>query len=109
MRSQYLLMLSKNEEKFQTIQMHPKGNSYDYATVSYSNHCFSKLSDSHTRFLRNSETDVHIPRMRTSNGQKSFACCGAKVWNDLDSDTKMASSIQCFKSRLKITWASNVG
>ena len=45
----------------------------------YLNDCFSKLSDSHTRFLRNSETDVHIPRMRTSNGQKSFAYCGAKV------------------------------
>ena len=62
---------------------------------------FSKLSDSHSRFLWNSETDVHIPRMRTSNGQKSFAYCGAIVWNDLHSNTKLASSIQCFKSRLK--------
>ena len=67
----------------------------------YHSFCFSKLSDSHTRFLRISGTNVHTPRMRTSNGQKSFAYCGAKVWNDVDSETKLASSIQCFKSRLK--------
>ena len=67
----------------------------------YLSGCFSKLSDSHTRFLRNSGTDVHIPRMRTSNGQKSFAYRGAKVWNYLDAETKLASSVQCFKSRLK--------
>ena len=71
--------------------------------------CFSKLSDSNTRVLWNSGTDVHIPRMRTSNGQKCFAYRGAKVWNDLDSETKLASNIQYFKSRLKITWASNAG
>ena len=67
----------------------------------YLSGCFSKLSDSHTRVLRNSGTDVHIPRMRTSNGQKCFAYRGVKVWNDLDSETKLASNIQCFKSRLK--------
>ena len=66
----------------------------------YLSGCFSKLSDSHTRVLRNSGTDVQ-PRMRTSNGQKCFAYRGAKVWNDLDSETKLACNIQCFKSRLK--------
>ena len=59
----------------------------------YLSGCFSKLSDYHTRFLRNSGTDVHIPRMKTSNGQKSFAYRGTKVWNDLDSETKFASTI----------------
>ena len=63
----------------------------------YLSGCFSELSDS----LRNSGTDVHTPRMRTSNGQKFFAYRGAKVWNDLDSETKLASSIQGFKSKLK--------
>ena len=67
----------------------------------YLSECFSKLSDYHTGFLRNSGTDVHIPRMKTSNGQKSFAYRWTKVWNDLDSETKLASSMQCFKSRLK--------
>ena len=60
----------------------------------YLSGCFSKLSDSHTRVLRNSGTDVHIPRTRTSNRQKCFAYRGAKVWNDLDSETKLASGIQ---------------
>ena len=46
-------------------------------------------------------SDVHIPRMRASNGQKRFIYRGAKVWNDLDSETKLTSNIQCFKSRLK--------
>ena len=44
---------------------------------------------------------VRIPRMRTSNGQKSLAYRGAKDWNNLDSETKLVPSIQCFKSRLK--------
>ena len=47
--------------------------------------------------------------MRSSNGQKCLAYRGAKVWNDLDSETKLASNIQGFKSRLKTTWASNAG
>ena len=63
--------------------------------------CFSKFSDFHIRFLRSSGTDVLIPRMRTSNGQKYFAYRGTKVWNDLDSETKLASNIQSFKSKLK--------
>ena len=67
----------------------------------YLSGCFSKLSDSHTRVLRNSGTDVHIPRMRASDVQKCFAYRGAKVWKDLDSETKLASNIQGFKSRLK--------
>ena len=33
----------------------------------YVSGCFSKLSDSHTRFLWNCGTDVRIPRMRISN------------------------------------------
>ena len=59
----------------------------------YFSGCFSKLSDYHIRFLRNSGTDVHVPRMKTSTGQKSFAYRGTKVWNDLDSETKFASTI----------------
>ena len=45
--------------------------------------CFYELFDSYTRFLPNSWTDVHIPPLRTSIGQKSFAYRRAKVLNDL--------------------------
>ena len=45
---------------------------------------FSKLSDCHNRGLRNPKTDLLLPRMRTSYGQKSFVYRGAKVCNELD-------------------------
>ena len=67
----------------------------------YLSECFPKLSACHNRSLRNSKTDLLLPRMRTSYGQKSFAYRGAKVWNDLDLESKFASSIHCFKSRLQ--------
>ena len=47
--------------------------------------------------------EMKIPRMKTSYGQKSFAFRGAKEWNNLDSATKLAPFIHCFKSRLKAT------
>ena len=67
----------------------------------YLSGCFSKLSDCHNRSLRNSKTDLLLPRMRTSCGQQSFAYRGAKVWNELDLESKLAPSIHCFKSSLK--------
>ena len=39
----------------------------------YLSSCISKLSDRHTHQLRNSVTDLLIPRMTTSCKQKSFA------------------------------------
>ena len=59
----------------------------------YLSSCMSKLSDRHARELRNSATDLLIPRMKTFYGQKSFAFRGAKEWNNLDLRTKLASSI----------------
>ena len=44
----------------------------------YLSSCIIKLSDRHTRELRNSTTDLLIPRMKTRYGQKSFAFRGAK-------------------------------
>ena len=67
----------------------------------YLSSCIFKLSDRHTRELRNSTTDLLIPRMKTRYGQKSFAFRGVKEWNNLDLRTKLAPSIHCFKSFLK--------
>ena len=63
--------------------------------------CFSKLSDCHNRGLHNSKPDLLLPLMRTSYRQKSFAYRGAKVWNELDLESKLAPSIHCCKARLK--------
>ena len=62
---------------------------------------FSKLSDVHARVLRNTKCNLALPKMRTAYGQKSFAFRGANVWNKLDSEMKLAPSIQSFKSKLK--------
>ena len=67
----------------------------------YLSSCISKLSDRHTRELWNSATDLLIPRLETSYGQKSFAFRGAKEWNNLDLKTKLAPSVHCLKSFLK--------
>ena len=42
--------------------------------------------------LRNRETDLLAPRMKTSNGQKAFSFRGAKVWNEL----KQASPLSAY-------------
>ena len=62
--------------------------------------CISKPPDRRTRELQNSVTDLLIPHMKTSYGQKSFAFRGAKEWNNLDLRTKLAPSVHCFKSSL---------
>ena len=51
--------------------------------------------------LRNCETDLLAPRMKTSNGQKAFSFRGAKVWNELKHEVKLAPSLSTFKNRLK--------
>ena len=53
--------------------------------------------------LRNCETDLLVPRMKTSNGQKAFSFRGAKVWNGLKHEVKLAPSLSTFKCRLKCT------
>ena len=39
--------------------------------------------------LRNCETDLLAPGMKTSNGQKTFSFRGAKVWNGLKNEVKL--------------------
>ena len=62
---------------------------------------FSKFSDVHTKVLSNTKCNLAVPKTRTAYGQKSFAFRGAKVWNKLDSEVKIAPSIQSFKTKLK--------
>ena len=62
----------------------------------YLSDLFVRLSGVHPRGLRNSKTDLAMPMLRTGNGQKSFAYRGPS-----DFDTKMAPSINAFRSKLK--------
>ena len=63
---------------------------------------FSRLSDVHSRVLRNTKRDLVIPRMRKAYGQNVLAFRGVDIWNKLDCDFKLAPSIQSFKAKLKL-------
>ena len=45
---------------------------------------FDRLSETSTRELRNTETDLRVPFLRTACGQKCFCFRGVKLWNGLD-------------------------
>ena len=49
---------------------------------------FIRLSDSSKRQLRNTKTDLTIPRRKSAFGQKCFSYKGAKLWNDLSTEVK---------------------
>ena len=59
---------------------------------------FTRNSQGAVRQLRNTDTDLKLPKKRTCNGQKSFSFRGAKLWNRLDTEAKQATSLNRFKS-----------
>ena len=77
------------------------GTDIDNFFVIFLCNIFHKLSDVHTRVLRDTKCNLVVPKMRTAYGQKSFAFLGAKAWNELDSEMKLAPSIQSFKTKIK--------
>ena len=48
-----------------------------------------RLSETITRELRNTESDLRVPFLRTTCGQKCFSFRGAKLWNGLDTKSKL--------------------
>ena len=67
----------------------------------YLSDLFVRLSDFHTRELRNTKNDLAVPLMRKVSGQKAFSYRGTKVWNKFNNDIKEAPSVYSFKSRLR--------
>ena len=59
----------------------------------YMRQMFTKLSVKTSRSLRNTNTDLRIPRFATSYGQRSFSYRGVTVWNKLSTESKSA---KCF-------------
>ena len=51
---------------------------------------FTKNSECSSRSLRNTETDLRLPKKKSANGQKCFSFRGAKLWNSLPAESKMA-------------------
>ena len=66
----------------------------------YMRNLFTKYSDDRDRSLRSTETDLRLPLLKTANGQKAFSYRGAKLWNSLEREAKLAPSLKSFKERL---------
>ena len=56
---------------------------------------FTKTSQLTSRNLRNSATDLRVPKKKSTNGQKCFSFRGAKSWNGLSAEN--ASTMYKFK------------
>ena len=63
----------------------------------YMEELFLKLSNTQCRELRNSSTDLYIPRLRTAMGQKSFGYRGVHFRNNLVYEAKEATTYFAFK------------
>ena len=61
---------------------------------------FTRNSQCSTRTLRNTGTDVRLPKKNYANGQKCFSFRGAKLWNSLSVESKQASSLNSFKKSI---------
>ena len=66
----------------------------------YLGELFSKGSECSDRILRSTETSLQIPLLRTSTSQKAFSYRGAKLWNALNKETKLASPLATFKKSI---------
>ena len=62
---------------------------------------FDRLSDISVRELRNTNTDLKLPRLKTCSGQRCFAYRGAQLWNNLSAEVKKAPTLSRFKSAYK--------
>ena len=49
----------------------------------YMRNLFTRCSESNGRVLRSTDTDLKLPLLKTSAGQKSFSYRGARLWNSL--------------------------
>ena len=62
---------------------------------------FTKLSGNSSRSLRDTDTDLRIPRFATSYGQRSFYYGGVNVSNKLSTEIKNSPSLATFKNLLR--------
>ena len=51
--------------------------------------------------------NLHLVRCNTSYGSKSVKYKGSNLWNQLPNDLKLITSLNSFKSKLKLTIATS--
>ena len=64
----------------------------------YMSEMFTRNLHDAARQLRNTNTEIKLPKKRTCNGQRSFSFRGTKLWNSLDTKAKQVTSLNRFKS-----------
>ena len=62
---------------------------------------FDTLSDNSVRELRNTNTYLELPRLKTCSGQWCIVYRGAQLWNNLNPEVKKAPTLSQFKSAYK--------
>ena len=62
---------------------------------------FEMNSESHLPALRNTNTDLQVPKKTTNHGQKYFSYRGIKSWNAIPPEIKQKSPLKAFKLKLK--------
>ena len=75
---------------------------------SYFTSLFERSSQNTVRELRNTKTDLKLPLLKTSSGQKCFSYRGARLWNNLSADAKNAQTKFQFKNAYNISKESFV-
>ena len=75
---------------------------------SYLTSLFERLPKNTVRELRNTKTDLKMPRLKTSSGQKCFSDRGARLWNNLSADAQNAHTKFQFKNAYNISEKSFV-
>ena len=67
----------------------------------YMESLFKRNSQCSTHSLRNTETDLRLPKKTSANGQKCFSFRGARLWNSLSAESKKAPSLNIFKRSIE--------
>ena len=63
----------------------------------YTRSLFTICPESNGRVLRSTFTDLKLPPLTSSAGQKSFSYRGSRLWNSLSREAKVATSLNAFK------------
>ena len=69
-------------------------------TPQYLTELVTKRSERNGLNLRSCEPNLQIPLLRTSTGQNAFYYRGAKSWNELSREAKLAPSLKTFKKSI---------
>ena len=78
--------------------------SFSNEASTYLSSLFKMLSQNTIREFRNTNTDLKLPLLKTSSGQKWFSYKGARLWNNLSADVKNAQTQINSKRFTKSVW-----